>query len=273
MITYPGCKINLGLNITHKLNNEYHAIESVFVPVSLSDILEVIVTSELENTQFFYGGIPIPGNSTNNIIKKAYELLNKKYSLPPLKVQLHKIVPMGAGLGGGSADGSAMLVLLNDLFNLDISKTELIKMAGELGADCPFFIDNKPALVTGSGDKIENINPGLSGKKILLIYPNIHVDTGKAFLNIRPRMPDESIASVIQNFPVSEWKNKLNNDFEPYVFKTYPEIGKIKKTLYKMGATYASLSGSGSTVYGIFEDQIPTISIELKKHFNYAGHL
>jgi 4-diphosphocytidyl-2-C-methyl-D-erythritol kinase len=273
MIKYPGCKINLGLNITHKLNNGYHAIESVFVPVTFSDILEVITIPDSENTSFYYSGIPIPGSSLNNIVKKAYELLANKYLLPPIKVQLHKIVPMGAGLGGGSADASAMLILLNDLFNLNISKTELFNMAGSLGADCPFFIENKPAFVTGTGNKIEGINPGLSGKKILLIYPNIHIDTAKAFTHIKPQKPDESIASVVQNIPISEWKNKLKNDFESYVFKTHPEIGKIKNTLYKMGASYASLSGSGSTVYGIFKDEIPPVPRELTKYFIYSGQL
>jgi 4-diphosphocytidyl-2-C-methyl-D-erythritol kinase len=178
---------------------------------------------------------------------------------------------MGAGLGGGSADASAMLGLLNKLFGLNIKETELMIIAGSLGADCPFFINNKPSFVTGTGDKIEGINPGLSDKYLVLIYPNIHVNTAEAFLNIKPQKPNENIASIVRDFPISAWKTKIKNDFEPYVFKTHPEIANIKEALYKMGASYASLSGSGSTVYGIFEDQIPTLPKVFTKYFIYKG--
>lgn len=273
MISFPGCKINLGLNITHKLPNGYHAIESVFIPLKLSDILEIIPNPESECSIFEYSGIAIPGNPDNNIIQKAYELLKNNYNLPSIKAHLHKIVPLGAGLGGGSADASAMLCMLNDLFGLGISNSELLNFSGKLGADCPFFIENKSAFVTGIGDQLETIDPGLSGKNVLLIYPNIHVDTAKAFKNIKPKKPAINLAAVIKEYPIAVWKDHITNDFEPFVFKSNPKIGLIKENLYHMGATFASLSGSGSSVYGIFENQIPELPSGFKKYFTYSERL
>ena len=273
MLVFPGCKINFGLNITQKLPNGYHTIESIFFPISLSDILEIAVASGVKNTQFTYSGLAIPGDQSNNIIKKAYDILCHKYDLPPISAHLHKIVPMGAGLGGGSADASAMLHMLNKLFDLSISKTDLINLAKTLGADCPFFIENKPAFVTGTGEQIETIDPGLSGKNLVLIYPNIHIDTSKAFKSITPKEPDETIVSIVQNYPIDRWKEHLRNDFETYVFKTHPEIAQIKEKLYAMGAIYVSLSGSGSSVYGIFEKHISGLPSEFHNYFTYTCSL
>jgi len=273
MIAFPGCKINLGLNITHRLPNGYHAIESIFVPVPLSDILEIIAIPKSKSPQFNYSGISIPGDPSNNIVKKAYDLLNSIYKLPSIKVHLHKIVPMGAGLGGGSADASAMLQLLNKLFSLNIAEPELLSLAGDLGADCPFFIENKIAFVSGTGEKSEPINPGLSGKKILLIYPNIHIDTSKAFKNIEPKKPNENLKYIINHHPISDWKYHIKNDFEPSVFIDYPELVQIKKELYKMGADYTSLSGSGSTLYGVFTGKIPKLPEVFEGYFTFSGQL
>ena len=270
MIAFPGCKINLGLNITQKLPNGYHTIESIFVPVPLSDILEIIAIPKSNNSHFIYTGLSIPGAPSDNIIKTAYDLLNSKFRLPSIKAQLHKIVPMGAGLGGGSADASAMLYMLNKLFNLEIPESELLNLAGSLGADCPFFIKNKPAFVSGTGDKFETINPGLSGKKLLLVYPNIHVGTSKAFKNIEPRKPKDNLNHIINHYALSDWKFHIKNDFEPSVFHNYPELGRIKEKLYKMGADYASLSGSGSTVYGIFNEQIPKFPKSFETYFTFS---
>jgi 4-diphosphocytidyl-2-C-methyl-D-erythritol kinase len=273
MIAFPGCKINLGLNITHKLSNGYHELESVFVPVLLSDVLEMIESPTSDETEFNYSGLTIPGDPSNNLIKKAFDLLSQNYKLPPVQVHLHKIVPMGAGLGGGSADASAMLMILNSMFKLKISQAELIDLAKTIGADCPFFILNKPALVTGVGENIKPIDPGLKGKKIFLVFPDIHVNTSEAFQNIIPKQPIENLKSIIQNYPIVEWKNHLKNDFEDYVFNSHPEIAKIKKQLYDMGAIYASLSGSGSTVYGIFNDAKEAFRGDFKKYFTYLGDL
>ena len=166
MIAFPGCKINLGLNITNKLSSGFHTLESIFVPVSLSDIIEIIVNPAPAKTKFNYSGLTISGNVAKNLVKKAFDLLDQQYQLSPIQAQLHKIVPMGAGLGGGSADASAMLIMLNEFFKLNINHKELIDHARTLGADCPFFILNQPALVTGIGENIKLIDPGLKGKKI-----------------------------------------------------------------------------------------------------------
>ena len=273
MIVYPGCKINIGLNITKKLPNGYHALESVFYPILLSDILEVSKQSETKDSQFVYSGIEIPGDSESNIIKRAYEILKLDYDLPPIKVHLHKIVPMGAGLGGGSADASAILLLLNKLFELTISKEKLLKYAAELGADCPFFIINKPAFVSGIGQEIHEIDLELSGKSILIVNPNLHINTGDAFNNITPKKLKQTFKSKVLNTNSSTWKSSILNDFEEYVFRKYPEVLQVKETLYEMGAEYASLSGSGSTVYGIFKSTSIDIPIELNKYFTYFEEL
>lgn len=273
MITFPGCKINLGLNITQKLSNGYHALESIFVPVSLSDILEIIENQASAKTQFNYSGLTISGGTANNLVKKAYDLLARHYQIPSLQVHLHKIVPMGAGLGGGSANASAMLNMLNELFKLSIKQHQLIDYARSLGADCPFFILNQPALVTGIGENIKPIDPGLKGKKILLVFPDIHINTSEAFQNIKPEKPAESLESIIRDYPIGEWKNHIKNDFEYYVFKSHPEIARIKESLYEMGAVYASLSGSGSAIYGIFNGISEVLSDDIKKYFTYWGGL
>ena len=273
MISFPGCKINLGLNITKKLSNGFHDLESVFVPVSLSDVLEIIVNPDFAKTNFNYTGTAIPGNPADNLVKKAFDLLANHYDLSPVEVQLHKIVPMGAGLGGGSADASAMLLMLNELFKLNIDQNELSDHAKSLGADCPFFIFNEPALVTGIGENIKPIDAGLKGKKILLVFPDIHIDTSKAFQNVIPEEPNESLESIIYNYPIVEWKNHIKNDFENYVFKTHPAIADIKERIYKMGAVYASLSGSGSTIYGIFNEIPEVLPDHFNPHFTYWGEL
>ena len=273
MISFPGCKINLGLNITKKLSNGFHNLESVLVPVSLSDVLEIIVNPDFAKTNFNYTGTAIPGDPANNLVKKAFDLLVNHYNLSPVEVQLHKIVPMGAGLGGGSADASAMLLMLNELFKLNIDQSDLLDHAKSLGADCPFFIFNEPALVTGIGEKIKPIDAGLKGKKILLVFPDIHINTSDAFQNIKPEKPAESLESIIRDYPIDEWKNHIKNDFENYVFKSHPEIAQIKETLYEMRALYASLSGSGSAVYGVFDKTFKVLPKDFEKYFTYWGDL
>lgn len=250
MVSFPNCKINLGLNIVNKRNDGYHDIETLFFPVQLRDALEVI---EKEKFEFSTSGSPIEGDPEKNLCIKAYNLLKKDFpQLPAVQIRLHKAIPMGAGLGGGSADGAFALKLLNKKFELNLSEKQLINYSLQLGSDCPFFILNKPCFATGRGEMLEHIEPDLSSCKIAIVHPAIHISTAWAFANIKPRKPVKSIKQIIQQ-PITTWKDELINDFENPVFAKYPEIKKIKDKLYDKGAIYASMSGSGSAVYGIFK--------------------
>ena len=248
MIVYPNAKINLGLNILKKRNDGYHDISSVFYPVKESvDILEIIKfdTFELVNS-----GIKIPDGE--NICEKAWKLLHKDYGIGNVRIHLHKQIPIGGGLGGGSSDASFTLKALNDLFELNLSNLELQEYSLLLGADCPFFIDNRPKLVEGIGEKMISVDLDLSEFEIRLINPGIHISTKEAYNRVLPRTPELSIEEIIE-LPINEWKNKLQNDFEDSIFTQHSSIKEIKNYLYNEGAVYASMSGSGSVVYGIFE--------------------
>jgi 4-diphosphocytidyl-2-C-methyl-D-erythritol kinase len=253
LITFPNCKINLGLNIISKRDDGYHNLETVFYPLPFYDVLEIISSDKKEN-EFFLTGITIEGEIQNNLCLKAYEILKKDFpQLPFIKIYLQKNIPTGAGLGGGSADGAFTLILLNEKFNLELSEEKLLQYALQLGSDCPFFIINKPSFAQQRGEVLEKIIVDFSGYKILLVNPQIHINTGRAFTEIKPSVPVLSIKEIIQK-PVYEWKHFLKNDFELPVFKIYPSIKKIKEHLYSIGALYAAMSGSGSTVFGIFEN-------------------
>jgi 4-diphosphocytidyl-2-C-methyl-D-erythritol kinase len=224
----------------------------VFYPVPLNDALEIVQSSDNDN-HFTTSGLQIDGVKESNICLKAYYLLKKDFpELPAIKMHLHKVIPTGAGLGGGSADGAYTLMLLNKKFNLDISEEKLIVYALELGSDCPFFIRNKPSYATGRGEQLKDVELDLKAYKIVLVNPGIHVNTGWAFSKITPSKNRTSIHEIIHQ-PVATWKDVLKNDFEQAVFTEYPEIKSIKETLYSKGAIYASMTGSGSTVYGIFD--------------------
>ena len=263
MISFPNCKINLGLNIIQKRADGYHDLETVFYPLLLTDILEIIQnntdcslsdihSSEL-NLAFTSSGLPIEGNENNNLCIKAYNLLKSDYpSLPAIQMHLHKCIPMGAGLGGGSADGAFTLRLLNNKFSLHLSSKQLINYALQLGSDCPFFIVNEPCFGTARGEQLEKIPVDLSAYAFFIVNPNIHISTGWAFSNIVHHMPPKSIRAIIQQ-PITTWKDELKNDFEVAVMAHYPQIKEIKEQLYSAGAVYASMSGSGSTLFGIFE--------------------
>jgi len=257
VITFPNCKINLGLNIIRKRPDGFHDIETIFYPVRIYDILEIIPASEIssgyDDLLFTTSGTAIDGDKGNNLCVEAYHLLKKDFpSIPAAQMHLHKTIPIGAGLGGGSADASFALKLLNKTFDLQLSDEDLIAYSDRLGSDCPFFILNKPCFASGTGEILEPVAVDLRRYKLVLINPGIHINTGAAFSQVTPALPSRSIKELIQS-PVSEWKKELINDFEAPVFKQYPEIAKIKDELYNAGAVYASLSGSGSTVYGIFE--------------------
>lgn len=258
MIAFPNCKINFGLHITAQRNDGYHDLETVFYPLQLKDAVEII---QSEKTELSISGLAIHGDAGENLCLKAYHLLKKDFpELPPVKIHLYKTIPLGAGLGGGSADGAFMLKLVNDKFNLQLFDATLINYAKQLGSDCPFFILNKPCYATGRGEILEEINLNLKEYKIVLIYPDIQINTGWAFSNIKPGAPTKSIKEIIEQ-PVLTWKEELKNDFEVPVFSKYPEIKNIKDCLYNAGAVYSSMSGSGSAVFGIFnsEKKIPLL--------------
>jgi 4-diphosphocytidyl-2-C-methyl-D-erythritol kinase len=269
MIVFPNCKINLGLQILNKREDGYHNLETVFYPVQLYDALEVVRSASQQPSSaisFQSTGLPIDIAAQNNLCIKAYELIKKDFlSLPPVQMRLHKTIPMGAGLGGGSSDAAFTLKLLNEKFKLGIAQKQLIKYALQLGSDCPFFIINKPCYATGRGEILEPVDLDLSAYQIAIINPGIHINTSWAFtqLNIdgsgRPKRPDPK--HIIQQ-PISTWKDELKNDFEEPVFKEFPEIENIKQMFYKAGAVYASMTGSGSSVFGIFnKDQKPELNI------------
>ena len=263
MVSFPNCKINLGLNIVNKRSDGYHDIETVFFPVHLRDALEVI---ERDKFEFSTSGFSIEGEPEKNLCTKAYDLLKKDFpQLPTVQMHLHKAIPMGAGLGGGSADGAFALKLLNKKFELNLSEKQLINYSLELGSDCPFFILNKPCFATGRGEILEQTGLDLSEFKIIIVHPAIHISTAWAFANIKSLKPVRSIKQTIQQ-PISTWKDELLNDFENTVFAKYPEIKNIKDKLYNAGATYASMSGSGSAVYGIFNSK-KTFSFSFPKSY------
>lgn len=251
MIVFPNCKINLGLNIISKRNDGYHNLETIFYPLPFYDVLEIIKNDKATN-ELFLTGIEIDGAAENNLCLKAYYLLKNDFpQLPCIKIYLQKNIPLGAGLGGGSANGAFMLKLLNEKFNLNLNETQLLKYALQLGSDCPFFIINKSCFAQQRGEVLERMALNLSAFKILLVNPQIHINTAWAFSQVKPSVPTLSVKEIIQQ-PVSAWKEHLKNDFELPVYAAHPFIKKIKDNLYKSGAIYAAMSGSGSTVFGIF---------------------
>ena len=250
MLVFPNAKINLGLNIIKKRQDGYHELETCFYPVQWQEALEVV---ESDKTTVSVSGIEVPDDG-DNIVLKAYQLLKSAYDLPPVHIHLHKIIPIGAGLGGGSADAAFTLALLNNLFSLGLNEKELMKYAVNLGADCAFFIKNKPMLAIGIGEQLAEVEISLEGKFILLAYPGIHISTKQAYSNIMPEQPKMRIRQILAEKEISEWKYFLNNDFEATLFERYPILMEIKQQLYDSGAIYASMSGSGSCMYGIFED-------------------
>jgi 4-diphosphocytidyl-2-C-methyl-D-erythritol kinase len=253
MIVFPHCKINLGLHITRKREDGYHDIDTVFYPVHLEDALECIhAPLSAEPIAFTASGLPVAGNTQDNLCVKAWHLLKKDFpGLPPVQMHLHKAIPMGAGLGGGSADGAFALQLLSQLFHLNLSTEQLEGYALQLGSDCPFFIRNLPCHATGRGEQMRPVQTDLSAYTIVIVHPGIHISTAKAFSGITPHMPERPLAEIIA-LPVTEWKEHLVNDFEKSMVGDWPAIAGIKQQLYTACAVYASMSGSGSAVYGLF---------------------
>lgn len=258
MITYPNAKINIGLNITERRPDGYHNIESVFYPINLQDAVE-IKTIEGEEPQGGYklkvSGTILDGTPDDNLVVKAYNLLRKDFNFPAQKIHLYKHIPVGAGLGGGSSDAAAIIKMLNEKFALGLTSEQMQNYAVQIGADCPFFINNTPVFATGIGNIFTPIELSLHGKTIILVKPDIFVSTRDAYALVKPSPAAILLTEAIKQ-PISEWKPIITNDFEKSVFAKYPEIAAIKDKLYDMGALYASMSGSGSAVYGIFDSPI-----------------
>jgi 4-diphosphocytidyl-2-C-methyl-D-erythritol kinase len=274
MVDFPNCKINLGLNIVEKRPDGYHNIESVFYPVGLTDILEIIenTSSQEKDVLFSYSGIEIPGNPIENLCYKAYYLLKEKHSLPKIKAHLHKIIPIGAGLGGGSADGAFFINLLDKQFKLKLTIEEKEELAGKLGSDCVFFIKNEPAFVSGRGETLRSFSINLSNYYLVLLNPQIHISTKEAYDGVVPQKSNQDIFEIITQLEPLQWNGLLKNDFEDGIFKKYPLIKRMKEGLYQSGADYASMTGSGSSIYAIFREE-PDLSDELKKYLIYKGAL
>jgi len=250
MILFPNAKINIGLNITERRPDGYHNLETIFYPINIKDALEVVASEELAFTS---SGLDIPGRVEDNLCIKGYHLLKKDYpNLPPVKIHLHKNIPIGAGLGGGSADAAFFIKLMNQQFKLGLSIDDMTNYARKLGADCAFFIENKPVFAFEKGDEFETIRLDLSKYKIVLVMPDVHVSTAEAFGGIKPAMPKDSLLELITE-PITEWRKFIKNDFENTIFKNHVEIRGVKASLYEAGAIYASMSGSGASVFGIFE--------------------
>ena len=261
MIAFPNAKINLGLNVLEQRTDGYHNIETVFYPIELADVLEIIPAGD-GIFSFTSTGLSIPGETENNLCLKAFHHLSSLpdrqvgiFHLPPIKIHLHKVIPPGAGLGGGSSDGAYTIKLLNSLFLLGLSNDQMMDYARKLGSDCAFFIENKPVFAYEKGDRFKPVDIDLSSYRIEIVFPEMHINTAEAYSLIDLRKKTKGILSPLVEIiskPVTEWKNQLKNDFEEPVIKKYPELGRIKQDLYNRGALYVSMSGSGSSFYGIF---------------------
>lgn len=253
MVYFPNAKINLGLQVLEKGKDGFHQIASCFYPVPWHDVLEII---EAKKLIFSSTGIDIPGKLEDNLCLKAYKLLNKDYQLPPVHIHLHKIIPIGGGLGGGSADAAFTLKALSQMFHLFLQNDILEMYAAQIGSDCPFFIAHKPAFAQVRGGELSAIKLQLAGKYLVLVYPPIHVGTAEAYAGVMPSPANYDLQEVLENDPVSAWKPQVKNDFENSIFQKYPAIEAVKTQLYNKGASYASMTGSGATVYGIFEEEL-----------------
>jgi 4-diphosphocytidyl-2-C-methyl-D-erythritol kinase len=239
MVVFPNAKINLGLHITGKRADGYHDIETLFYPLSLRDALEIIPSPD-GHFHFSSTGLEIPGDPGRNLCIMAFEILSDDFDLPPVHMHLHKVIPMGAGLGGGSSDGAFTIRLLNDLFTLGLSPETMKEYALRLGSDCPFFIENKPLFGYDRGDRFEVASTDLSGYHLMIVVPPVHVPTAEAYAGVTPKQPATSLKKILRE-PPTKWRKNLVNDFEPSVFRNYPVTGEIKKRLYDCGALYAGM--------------------------------
>lgn len=254
MITFPNAKINLGLHISKKRGDGFHDIETILYPVQWCDALEIVPDEKAKETCHYKGsGIKMYSKDKPNLCTRSYHLLAEKFPLHPIKMHLHKTIPIGAGLGGGSSDAAYSLTMLNTLFNLKLTNEQLLGYASQLGSDCPFFLRNKVAFASGRGDQLEEIKLDLKNYFITIVKPKVHVSTAEAYRGAVLSKPTGSLKELIR-LPVTKWKDSIFNDFEKTIFEKFNIIKNIKAKLYKYGAIYASMSGSGSSVYGIFPE-------------------
>jgi 4-diphosphocytidyl-2-C-methyl-D-erythritol kinase len=256
MIAFPNAKINLGLQVTGRRPDGYHNLETFFYPVPLSDMLEVVPGNSFH---FRATGLVLDAVPDKNLVVRAYDLLRKEFDLPPVQIHLHKVIPFGAGLGGGSADAAFMLKMINEMFSLGLTPEALKSYAAGIGADCPFFIDNLPAFASGTGNILTPSGINLDDYHLVIVKPPYGVSTAEAYRSITPRKPAVPLTEILAR-PADEWKELLVNDFEEPVFSLYPGIRELKERLYRSGAVYASMSGSGSAVFGLFRDKIPDLA-------------
>lgn len=253
MLSFPNAKINIGINIVSKRPDGYHNIETLFYPIGLKDRLEI---NESRTTVLSISGLDIDSDMESNLVVRALRLMQAQYDVPEMKISIGKHIPMGAGLGGGSSDAAYMLLMINEMYGLGLSKEELARMAVKLGADCPFFIYNRPMLASGIGDVLTPSTIDLQGYRIVLVKPEIHVSTAEAYAGCTLARWNTPLPQTVQQ-PVESWHGVLVNDFEKQVFTKHPALAGIKRMLYDMGAVYASMSGSGSSIYGLFKGEVP----------------
>ena len=268
MITYPIAKINIGLYVTGKRTDGFHNLETVFYPMKMQDALEVVEADKLE---FNISGLELDDDPMQNLVVKAYELIRADYNIPPVHIHLHKNIPTGAGLGGGSSDAAYMLMLLNELFQLEISVDKLLDYALQLGSDCPFFIHGKPVYATGKGEIMEDLSINLKEYYLIVVKPPVHISTAEAYQNIIPSRSRLSLKGLV-GFPVNKWKGNVLNQFERYVFSKHPEVGEIKQKLYDLGASFSLMSGSGSAVYGLFRTEKKNIENQFPDDYQVFRH-
>jgi len=268
MLFFPNCKINLGLKILRKRPDGYHDLETVFYPLPLKDVLELLPASSTEPTFHSYG-LPIPGDPADNLCLKAWRLIKQVFpELPAIHIHLYKNIPTGAGLGGGSANGAGTLTALDRLFNLNLSREQLLQYAAQLGSDCPFFILNTPSLGHGRGERLQPIPLDLSGYTFVLVDPGIHISTAAAFTLCTPHESATSLQDIVTQ-PIDTWVGALVNDFEAPMLVLHPDLKKINETLYAKGALYSSLTGSGSSFVGIFQKDKAPLTSPFHKSYNY----
>lgn len=265
MLAFANAKINIGLNVTEKMPDGYHNIQTVFYPVKIHDVVEITDASSLS---CHVEGIDIIGNPEDNLCHKAFRMLQKDFDIPNQQISLLKYIPVGAGLGGGSSDAAHLIKLINAKFNLDLSALRMERYASALGADCAFFIENKPVYAYGRGDQFKPVELDLSAYQIVLVKPDIHVSTADAYSGMVPQANEENLPLWVAQ-PVNSWKGQVKNDFEVMVFEKYPKIKDVKTALYDAGALYAAMSGSGSSVFGIFEHSISLPQLELNNQVYY----
>lgn len=269
MIAFPNAKINLGLKVVEKRPDGFHNIETIFIPIGLRDIIEIIPA---DTTTISFSGLVVDASPNDNLCMKAFSLFQKEVGCGEVSIHLHKVIPFGAGLGGGSSDAAFILKFLANRFSPNLSDRKLKEMAAKLGSDCPFFIDNRPSLAHGRGELLQPVAVPLKGCYLALVNPGLHVSTKDAYAGVTPKKPEVSLSDLIK-MPVEQWQDRITNDFEQSVFQIHPAIEAIKAEFLSMGAFYASMSGSGSSVFGLFKTPVNGIESKFPEYMVFSQTL